>query len=57
METSIGSLTGAPKRVDGSFFCMKNENLTSLEGGPKYVGGDFNCSETSIGSLEGGLSM
>ena len=37
----ITSLEGAPKEVDGYFYCSMNTSLTSLEGAPEKVTRDF----------------
>jgi len=51
-KTNITSLEGAPKIVNGSFYCH-NTKLTSLEGAPNTVNGKFWCYITDITSLEG----
>ena len=44
-------MQGAPKYVDGNFWC-DNNNLTSLQYAPKYVGSDFNCANNNLESLQ-----
>lgn len=52
--TSIKSLIGAPKKIEGDFNCNKCTSLLTLEGAPEYVGGTFDCSSCySITSLIG----
>ena len=42
----LTSLTGAPKKVKGTFNCSGNK-LTALECELKKVGGDFLCEENA----------
>src|SRR5574343_65252 len=49
---NLTSLEGAPKKLDGHFYCQYNE-LASLEGGPKEVGGNFNCNNNQLTTLQG----
>jgi hypothetical protein len=50
----LTSLTGAPKKVKGSFNCSNNQ-LSSLDGAPKKVKGDFDCSGNQLTTLDGTL--
>jgi hypothetical protein len=52
IKWSRNTLEGAPKTVEGHFYCSNNQ-LTSLEGAPEVVGGYFNCSYNQLTSLEG----
>lgn len=48
----LTSLEGAPKHVDGHFWCHDNQ-LSSLKGAPQHVGKDFLCGDNKLTSLEG----
>jgi hypothetical protein len=48
----LTSLEGAPKVVEGRFYCSYN-NLTSLEGAPRVVKKHFYCDYNKLNSLEG----
>jgi len=47
----LTSLRGAPRSIDGNFYCSDNR-LTSLEHCPKRVAGSFYCKENRLTSLE-----
>lgn len=52
--TSLTSLEGAPKEVEGDFSCIRCTSLTSLKGAPEEVGGNFDTDMCiNLKSLEG----
>jgi hypothetical protein len=47
----LTSLEGAPKVVNGNFYCDSNK-LTSLKGSPKIIKRFFNCKHNKLQSLD-----
>jgi hypothetical protein len=41
MGNNLTSLKGAPKEVDGDFYCHQMLSLVSLDGAPEKIGGTF----------------
>jgi len=49
----LTSLEGAPKTVNGYFYCSENM-LFSLKGAPKNITSNFDCSKNKLKTLEDG---